>query len=334
MVSQALKGLKITAGALCVLLLLVVGNASAANPQPIGIVVTPAIKKVVLRGNETTASFAVKVTNTSASLALMKVTTRDFTASSNGKQLTFVPATSDGSSKLHSLSKSLNVGLQQFPLAPGISQNVPVIIENANKLNPGGHYAAIIFNVQGLPNARSTVGVREAVSCLVFVDTATGGTQSISLAPVPVNHVVLSLPKSVDVVLTNQGNTETVPRGFVQIVGPKNHVISQGIINTDSGMILPGSSRLFPVSLRSIGSHTLIGTYHLKIYYRHDGQTTFNIYDKEFLLINIPIIVATVALVCVVCLVAVWAIKLLLRKRSKSKSMRPEEKVVTKIVVK
>src|SRR5262249_15818232 len=156
------------------------------------------------------------------------------------------------------LSNSLKVLAPQSVLAAGKSVKVPVHIVNANSLAPGGHYAAVIYGVKSA-NAQSnkTVSVREAVSCLVFVKTYSGGTQKLHVTAFPVSAFTTSLPSNVNVVLANTGNTQAVPRGYAQIIGPGNTIESQGIMNIDSSMILPNSKRLFPITMSSHGNRSI-----------------------------------------------------------------------------
>ncbi len=325
MVPQIVRRVCLLTAALCCLLPAVIAGAKSqapsTQPQPQGITVSPAIEQLTLHQNQSVATFPTTVTNHTGSTVLITVKARDFTASSDGKRLTFIGNT-ESSSKPHGLSNSLKMSPSQATLAPGANQKVLVAVSNATNLAPGGHYAALIYMARGVnQKQKNTVAIREAVSCLVFVNTYGGGTQTTTLSVPSMSGLVTSLPKNINVVLTNSGNTPTVPRGYVQIINSKSMLLAQNQLNVDSSMILPGSTRLFPISLVTVGDHAWYGVYHLKIFYRHDGQKNFNVYDKKLLLVSAQLIISACILVVVLIAVAVWLFKL----RAKPK-LKPESK--------
>ncbi len=288
-----------------------------------GITVSPAIEYIKLKQNQDNTSFITTITNHTKTGVIVTPTTRDFTASSDGRKLTFVK-NNESSSTTHGLSDVIQVTAPNTILEPGKSVEIPVKIENANSLAPGGHYAAIIFGVKSAGSENSKiVSVREAVSCLVFLNTFSGGTQTTKVAAFPVNGFTTSLPQNANIVLANTGNTQTIPRGYVQITGPGGKTVVQGIINVDSSMILPGSKRLFPVALSSHGNRTIFGVFHEKLYYRHDGQEKYMLYDQKFFYVNV--------LLCFVALLAVLAAGVLsyfvfklIRKKIKRTPKKPK----------
>lgn len=307
--------LLLIAGAVLILLTQFSASASAATGVTLhGITVTPAIEYIKLKQNQDSTSFITTVTNNTPDKVLLTPTTRDFTASTDGRKLTFIKS-NESSSNTHGLSDSIQVSVKDEVLNPGQSVKIPVSIVNANSLAPGGHYAAVIYGVKGIGGAnKNIVSVREAVSCLVFLNTFSGGTQDTSVAAFPTANFTTALPQSANIVLANNGNTQTVPRGYVQITGPTNKTVAQGIINVDSSMILPDSKRLFPVALSSHGNRSLFGVFHEKLYYRHDGQEKYNVIDKKFYYVNVALTVATFAVLILLCAIFYFVIKFVIKK--------------------
>jgi hypothetical protein len=175
---------------------------------------------------------------------------------------------------------------------------VPITVLNANQLAAGGHYAAIVYKVNGQTTKGSNnVSINQAVSSLVFLSTYGTGTQTTTLQSVISGSLLTNFPSSISLVIQNSGNTQTTPRGNIQIINSKGVVVSQDQINTISSLILPGSNRLFNFPVERTKTHIWPGYYTLKIYYRYDGQVGYNVYQKKFLYVGWPIIAGFVAII-------------------------------------
>jgi hypothetical protein len=199
--------------------------------------------------------------------------------------------------------------LTEVALGVGQSQIVPVTINAADKLALGGHYSAIIFRqAGGAGQLGNKVVVRQEVASLVFVTTAGGGTQATDLIDVLQSIFTTHIPKRVPLVIANSGNTQTIPRGFIEVDGSAGHLVSKTVLNADSSLILPNSKRLFTLDLPVQKGHNWPGLYHLKVVYRPDGDTNYQTYQKTFLLINLWIFVLLVLAISVGVLWISWHI--------------------------
>jgi hypothetical protein len=63
-----------------------------------------------------------------------------------------------------------------------------------------------------------------------------------------------------------------VPRGTVELFGPNGNLISRGVINQNSGFILPESFRQFDVNFANQNQPWLPGKYKLVTSWRFDGR--------------------------------------------------------------
>lgn len=282
------------------------GHAYAALPKVNGITVSPAIEQLTLNPNQNTASFNEQVTNNTTNPVVLKIGAEDFTYLNQYGGLDFYNSSVDTNS--HGLLDFLSIGFNQVALGPMQSQTIPISILNANKLAVGGHYAALLFKIQGLPIAHGNqVVINQEVSSLVFISTYGQGTQTTNLATPLVGSIVTSLPQTINAVFTNNGNTQTTPDGYAQILDSASHVISQGQINTGSGLILPGSKRLFTFNLTQSTGHVWPGIYRLRVYYQHSGQTQYIVYQQKFLFVNKTIIFAVIVVIIALVLLATRA---------------------------
>ena len=289
------------------LLSLVVGCAllaglgkAYATPAVNGITVSPAIQQITLKANQNSAGFTAQVTNNTTSQVVLHISAEDFTSLNQNGGISFYNSGTINTNNPHGLLNFLSIGLTEIALGPHQSQAVPVTILNANQLAVGGHYAALLFKVVGTTNGHGNrVIINQAVSSLIFLSTFGQGTQTTALTTPVIGSVFTSFPHTINAVLSNNGNTQTTPRGYVQILDSSSKVVSQGQINIDSGLILPASKRLFTLNLMQTKKHVWPGIYHLKIYYRHDGQAKYSVYEQKFLFVN-----GIIALVVIVLIVA------------------------------
>ncbi len=279
-------------------LLSVVGTVYAVTP-PKGITVSPTEQQVQLTKNQSTLTFHNNVTNNTLKPIIIQVSALDFTSLNQTGSVSFIDSGQSDFNK-HGLANFISIGVNQIALIPHQSQTVPITIYNADQLSPGGHYGAIIYKVIGSnQKGVNNVSISQAVSSLIFLTTSGGGSQTLGIQSLAFDSSFATFPSSVNVVLQNTGNTQTIPRGNLQILNSQNKVVSQSQINTTSNLILPGSSRLFNFPINSIKSHFWPGHYTLKFFYRHDGMVGYFVYQKKFLYIGWPIITLTTVLLII-----------------------------------
>lgn len=300
-----------------------------AAPIATGITVSPAIEQISLSQNQSSATYATQITNNTTAQVVISISAEDFTALNQTGSISFYNSNQLSSNNPHGLLNYLSIAYPEVALQPGQSQTVPVTILNANKLAAGGHYAALLFKVSHLASAKGNrITINQVVSSLVFLSTYGQGTQSVTLTTPVTGSLLTTLPQVINAVFVNTGNTQTAPRGYLQILDSSSRIVSQGQINTDSSLILPQSKRLFGLNLIQTKRHLWPGVYLLKIYYRHDGQTTYSVYEQKFLFVNQSIIAVNIAVLLALALLAGKFIsskfgRLVKSKPSKSKTKIP-----------
>ena len=270
-----------------------------------GMTISPAIEQISLNRNQTASTYATHVTNNTTSPVVVSISAEGFTALNQTGSISFYNSKALNVNDPHGLLNYLHIANPKVIVQPGQTQTVPITIVNANKLTAGGHYAALLFSVVHLPSPKGNqVTINQVVSSLVFLSTYGKGTQSIALTTPVISSVVTSFPNVINMVFANTGNTQTTPRGYVQILDSRSKLISQEQINTDSSLILPQSKRLFTLSLVQAKKHLGPGIYYLKIYYQHDGQATYTTYEQRFYFVNRWVIVAAIVAVLFVLVLA------------------------------
>ncbi len=293
---------------------LMIGKALASNSTTNnGIAVSPAIEQIALKQNQTNVSFNINVTNGTSSPITLQVLTDDFTALNNSGSVAFLsPGSVDNS---HGLAHWINPGLTQIALPANGSKTVPIAITNVTSLAPGGHYGSIIYRV--IPDVSKHQGnqftTNEEVSTLIFLTTYSGGTHAIRLDQPHLGSIALSMPSTVNLVFTNTGNTQIAPRGLVTVFDGSKE-IARGVINVESGLVLPSTDRLYEVALKYEKKVIYPGSYKIKIAYQASENSALLTYNKSFLYISKAVFFASII---VVILLVVLVIRLLGPKRSR-----------------
>lgn len=274
-----------------------VGIASAATNEAAlnkaGISISPAIQDRVLGPHESKTSFAVQIYNYTDKKQLVQVSAQDFNMLSETGGLTFQGSDSKSVTNGHGISNLVQLSKKLVNIEPKSTVTVNALVDNVKTLAPGGHYGAILARVvadSGKAQTSNNVAIQQVVASLIFLETAGQGSKTIELLRPPISTVTLHLPETVNLAFRSTGNTQAVPRGTVQILHG-NTVISQGIINENSSLILPGSTRLLTTQLTRLAPPAWPGMYKMRVQYRYEGSLGSTTYEKRFLYINMVAVI-------------------------------------------
>jgi hypothetical protein len=266
---------------------LLVNHSNAESVSFNGITLAPAIVNVDLQPGQVNAVFAINVSNTTDQPVTLDISSADFKSLNDTGGVAFLN-TGSGVTK-YGLASWLTTD-NSITLEPGQTKTTAVTIENRDDLSPGGHYAAVLFRVNG-NNKNSTanqVDINQVVSALVFVKKIGGERYSIDLQDLHPPTAWFSLPSNINLFFNNIGNTQAVPRGLVIISSPLSKEVARGIINTDSSLVLPESTKMYRTAITtSTGRAWLPGFYNVNIVYRYDGSSEPIFYNARLFYVNV-----------------------------------------------
>jgi hypothetical protein len=285
----------------------------AATQSNNAIKVSPALSNIQLSANENDAKIETTVTNLTNVPLAVNVSSRDFTASNAAAgKISFYGTGYTSATNPHSLQNTITFATKQLNLVPHASQKVAVTLNGLSKLAPGGHYGAVLFTpaVSAARGGRRVM-LQSSVASLIFLKTASGGTQNLQLETFTIGSVRFTSPSSSTIAFNNTGNTQTSPQGQLTLYGPGNNIISTTVLNPGSGLVLPGTSRPYTVALPLPNMRFAVpGYYHLDVQYLSDSQTQFSEVSKRYLFINPYIVIPFIAL----CLLLIFVIRKFGRK--------------------
>jgi len=298
------KVLSVLLGVTC---LCVPDVALAMTPVPsTGVAIRPAIASLTTQPGQSAVTLTETLENdTQRPVTIVPVASDFGTTGVNGAiELKKLP------DALHGLAGNLQFTPASLTLAKGQSRSVTVQVRDVSALSPGGHFAAIRYRVLAGPTTgdKSTVGITSELLSFVFLTTTGRASYGVSLKTSLPHIAFWQPPSEADLLFTNTANTQTAPRGILNISGPGHTQVVNSIINPDSALVLPGSTRLFQMQLRRIKTAIWPGSYTADIYYRATSAVSYEHEQQHFFLVGWPVL-AVLFGVFLLLIAAVWTLR-------------------------
>lgn len=171
-------------------------------------------------------------------------------------------------------------GGDTVPVASHQTVKAKVKITNRDDLSPGGHYGAVVVTTSSDNTIKSEVNISQQVVSLLFIKKLGGEVYGLELGQM--TYKGSDIPQEVTLPFKATGNVHVVPRGYVEVTDPTGKLVAKGIINQDSSLILPGSTRQFVTLMQPVSGADKPGRYKLTAYYRYDGQNDFKTQSMYF----------------------------------------------------
>lgn len=274
-----------------------------------GLTISPAITRAIIGQNEAKKTLEFNITNNTGTGVKLKITALDFGTLDETGGLFLIGQPNDFQKK-YGLANWLSVETPSLALAASQSQAVQITITNKDSLSPGGHYGAITFNSDTSDsNGNSQISLKPVLTGLIFATKEGNAMPRLALKSFDQPRDWKSLPEKVNLRFNNYGNVHLTPRGLVLVTDPVGRVVTRGIINENSGIILPSTFRTYPTVLKSSQVAFVPGKYKLTIRYRYDGEDNFRIVEATFNNVNLPLIGESVLGLAIVVYLSFWALR-------------------------
>lgn len=279
-----------------------------------GFSVNPFFQDIILEKDQPEATFPLAVTNSTEVPAVLRLSALDFGALDESGGVAFLGM--HNLEQKYGLASWISLEKDALVLGSGETQSVRVTIENRESLSPGGHYGAIFFKLENDARGDSItpseqVAFQPSFASLIYVKKNGGEIYGLNLTDKIINKNWIGFPSAIKLRFQNPGNVHVSPRGVVNVADPLGRVVMRGIINEESGIILPETFRVFPISLRQIGAMLIPGHYTLSTQYRYDGKEEFS--NDKLTFIFIPPIF--ILLIIILALIIFAGAKLWLKRR-------------------
>jgi len=310
-----LRGLLVLAG----LLLAGQAPALAAGGQVAGgLSISPIYQNVSIGQNQPNTTYYVVLSNHSAQSQEFNLSTVDFGSLNQSGGIAFLGTSSSGYAQKYGLVKWMHLSEPAVTIPGDASVQIGVTIANDSSLGFGGHYGAVLATAQTAPGgtpARARVGVLEVLSSLLLLVKAGGPLPDLQIIAQTVGSHFGLLPTTVGDTFHDQGDAHVVPRGIINVTDPRGRLVERGVLNVNSGIVLPETARHYSTPLLKLADAWLPGYYRVSTIYRYDGTNATKIYVSGFWYVNLWIAWGAAALVVVLGAGAVWWLRFRRRPR-------------------
>jgi hypothetical protein len=258
-------------------------DPASAQSENSGFSINPFFQDITLDKNQSGAPFQLEVANNNKLPAVLRLSVLDFGALDESGGVAFLggeglPGQGSPEQK-YGLASWISLENDTLVIGPGEKQFVKGTIQNKESLSPGGHYGAIFFKTEkgsdASINNQNNVTLDPSFASLLFVRKIGGEIYGLQLSDENTSSNLFRLPNTTRLRFQNTGNVHVTPRGMVEFFDPLGRLVSRGIINSESGIILPETFRVFPTPMRTLTLAFLPGRYKISTAYRYDGQDSF-----------------------------------------------------------
>ena len=272
-----------------------------------GTTISPAFQEFDVLPSQTTNSQSFSISNNDNVTITYNLSAVDMGALDDTGGIVFSGLKTDFTQK-YGLAKWINLPASEVTVAAHATQAVDFEILNDDSLRPGGHYGAIIIKAitDTTEQAKNSVQLDPQAASLILVKKIGGDVYDLKLNPPKTNTVYAGLPSSLDLSFHNAGNVHVVPRGTVIIKNPSGLVVSKGIINPDSSLILPDHNRTFKVAMSDYKKLVWPGKYSIEYTYRYDGQNTTTTLKQNMRVYNLPLVFETIFSLAIFTVIALF----------------------------
>jgi len=260
---------------------------AVSAPQP-SITVAPFLQEVKILGSDDSQRFTVTLTNNTKASQQLNLSVVDFGSLNETGGVIFAGNNASNLVKKYGLANWLRLDQNSVNIGPGQSAKITAVVVNDTSLAPGGHYGAIIASlVKSSRSGGNQIGVNQKISSLVFATKLGGEHYDLKFSSLKYNGNRFKLPDQITIRFQNPGNVHVVPRGVVMLSSPNGQVLRRGVINEESGYVLPETFRQFyilPTVLKKPGLWP--ATYKLKVDYRYDGISQYATQSYQIRYVN------------------------------------------------
>jgi len=251
-----------------------------------GLSVSPVFQEIVFEAGDTQTEFSITLKNETETTVTLRPSVVDFGSLDESGGVAFL-GQSENLERKYSLASWMRPEKDTISLEPGEGENLRMVIENRESLAPGGHYGAVLFKIgdeADVTEKENQVAVQQLVSVLVFAKKKGGEIYNLELKDTVWPKSFFTVPSRVELRFQNAGNVHVVPRGIVTLVDPFGRRVAKGVINQESGFLLPETLRTYPTTLQGLTQIFIPGKYTLTTAYRYDGKEDSMVREVSYIL--------------------------------------------------
>ena len=277
--------------------------------------ISSAINKIDINQHQANVSYLLSIRNNAKVPQSFHLYIQDFGTLDESGGVAFLGVGQAGFSAKYGLAAWASIDKTDLTIDPLKAQTVKITIKNNDSLSPGGHYGAVTvesINPEAASQA-SKIQLNRIISSLIFLRKVGGEIYALSLKQVDFAHSLFTVPGKVKLEFYNPGNVHVTPRGVVTVKDPFGRIVKKGIINEDSGIILPETNRIYPTNLKSLALVFWPGKYQITTQFRYDDQARYLTVINNYYYLN-PFFILLLLLIAVAIIYTIFKLKSKLSK--------------------
>ena len=261
------------------------GKPTLAQETQAGFSITPFYQNIDIGQDQSSVPFSINVKNNTNVPAVFRISVLDFGTLNESGGVAFLGSSDN---LKYGLASWVSLSNDTLVLAPGEDSQVKGMIENRESLSPGGHYGAVFFKIDdngAVEDNKKSIAFDPSFASLLFVRKTGGEIVGLKMDSFDMVKSIFALPNQIKIRFQNTGNVHVVPRGTVEIFDPWGRLVSKSVINSESGIILPETFRVFGSKFMPVAASIFPGKYTLVSNYRYDGKNDFTTEKINFFLL-------------------------------------------------
>lgn len=263
------------------------GVSAQTMPQKKGLQVNPAIYDITLIPKEKEKQITFNYTNISDQSVVLILSVYNYNLKDHSEGEVIFDK--DASNKARSLIPYISLEPLQLSLAPKKSGVVTATIRNAEELSPGGHYAAVVAEINQDGASKNIPIVAPSVSSMLLVKKEGGEKYGLGFNGIQEQFLpfVFTYPQLFHLSFTNSGNVHLIVYGSVEQRDMFGRLLYKGVVNTSSLTIFPQKSRSLPVQMTKVSFSFPISINKLVVNGTDSLKKVSYHYEKTFVYVNI-----------------------------------------------
>ncbi|HPJ17158.1 MAG TPA: hypothetical protein PK639_02950 [Candidatus Woesebacteria bacterium] len=241
---------------------------------------SPAITEVIIEEKDNQKEIEYWLENYSEDDLSYKLKLVDFEGLNETVGVAFIGLSKNQVERKYGLASWMSVSSDQIVVPAKSKTKFKVLISNKESLSPGGHYAGVIL--ESNQQNEKDLGFKQVFSSLILLKKRGGEIVSWKLKDLNFKNNYWEIPSEVLINFQNSGNVHVVPRGKIEITDSFGRVVANGLINRESGFVLPETIKTVKTEIVRNKKIVMIGKMKMVINYRIEDEESWQKIEKNW----------------------------------------------------
>ena len=241
---------------------------------------SPAITEVIIEEKDNQKEIEYWVENYSEDDLGYKLKLVDFEGLNETVGVAFIGLSKNQVERKYGLASWMSVSSDQIVVPAKSKTKFKVLISNKESLSPGGHYAGVIL--ESNQQNEKDLGFKQVFSSLILLKKRGGEIVCWKLKDLNFKNNYWEIPSEVSINFQNSGNVHVVPRGKIEIYDNLGRTVASGLINRESGFVLPETIKTVKTEIVRNKKIVMIGKMKMVINYRIEDEESWQKIEKNW----------------------------------------------------